>query len=87
MQGWRIAGERSSGGHENILVIVDHIIPLEINQLVQAADGLYSDFMLRFGFPARILHDQGREFEEKLFRRLQWSCKLKSFRTTLPSAG
>ena len=34
-----------------------------------AADRLYNDFVLRFGFPAKILHDQVREFENKLFQR------------------
>ena len=38
--------------------------------------------MLRFGFPARILHDLGREFENKLFRHLQQSCGMIRSRTT-----
>jgi len=36
-----------------------------------AANKLCNDFILRFRFPARILHDQGGEFENKLFHHLE----------------
>ena len=35
-----------------------------------AAERLYNDFVLRFGIPSKILHDQGREFENRLFHQL-----------------
>ena len=72
--------EKSSGGYEYILVIVDHFTTFaQVNATRNksartAANKLYDDFILRFGFPARILHDQGGEFENKLFHQLEECC-------------
>ena len=69
--------EQSRGGCEYILVIVDNFTrfaqayPTKKNTAKTAADRLFNDFFLRFGFAEKILHDQGRKFENKLFYHLE----------------
>ena len=44
---------------------------------------LYNDFILQFGFPLRIHHDQGGEFENALFYHLEQLCNVIHSGTTL----
>ena len=47
-----------------------------------AADKLYNDFILQYGFPQKIHHDQCAEFKNKLFYNLEKLSGIKHSRTT-----
>ena len=80
--------EKSSGGYEYILVIVDHFTcycqayATRNKSARTAAEKLYNEFIPRFGFPSKINPDQGAEFENKLFHCLEELCDVIQSRTT-----
>jgi len=79
--------ERSSGGHEYALIIVEHFTfratdPTRNKSAQTAANKLYNNFMLCFEFLARILHDQRKKFEKKLFHQRQQIYGMIRSRTT-----
>ena len=81
--------DRAAGGYEYILVIIDQFTRYaqayaSTNKSAKtAAEKLFNDFVLKFGTPNRILHDQGKEFEKKLFDELEKYFGIKKCRTTL----
>ena len=80
--------EKSSGSYEYILVIVNHFThycqayATRNKSARTAAENLYNEFIPRFGFPSKIHHDQGAEFENKLFHHLEELCDVIHSRTT-----
>ena len=80
--------EKGSGGYQYILLVVDHFTRILQGYATKnksgttAAKKIYGDFVLKFGLPSQILHDQGREFENNLFAELEKLCGVKKLRTT-----
>ncbi len=80
--------DKSKGGYEYILVIVDHFTRFvqayatTLKSAKTVAERIFNDYALKFGFPNRIHHDQGAEFENQLLSQLKRNCGMAGSRTT-----
>ena len=71
--------EPSKGNVENVLVLTDHFsryakaYPSKTQTAQATAKMLWENFIKHYGFPKKILSDQGRNFESELISEL---CKI-----------
>lgn len=80
--------DKCAGGYEYMLIIIDHF-----SRFAQAyattsksaktvADKLFNDYAFKSGFPQRIHHDQGGEFQNQLLAQLKQTSGVLGSRTT-----
>ena len=75
-------------GFQYLLVITDHftqyiqVNPTRNKEAKTPADKLFNNYILRFRMPGKIIHDQSRKFEDKLFQQFSKSCNIKRLCTT-----
>ena len=80
--------ERSKGGYENILVITDHFtryaqaIPTRNKSAKNTAKALFENFIVHYGFPAKLHSDQTQNFEGHVIKELCRLAGIKKTRTT-----
>ena len=68
--------EPRKGNVENVLIITDHftryaqVFPSKTQTALATAKLLWNNFILHYGFPEKIITDQGRNFESELVENL-----------------
>ena len=82
-------GEKGTDKTVNVLIITDHftkyaqafITPKQTAHVV-TAKVFWEQFLVHYGWPAKIISDQGRSFENKLFKELCNIAQVQKLRTS-----
>ena len=76
------------GNYKYAMVVTDHftrfaqVYATKSKSSKAAAQKLYDEYMMQFGFPERLHHDQGPEFNSDLFKQLERLTGIKGSNTT-----
>ena len=80
--------DKAKGGFEYVLVVTDHFtryvqaFAIKTKSAKAAAEKLYNNYILTYGFPSQIHHDCGREFHNSLSAKSHQLSGVKSSKTT-----
>ena len=80
--------EPSKGNVENVLIITDHFtryaqaFSSKTEVALATAKLLWNNFILHYGFPSKIITDQGRNFESELIENLCQVAEVRKLRTS-----
>ena len=80
--------DRCQGGWEYVLLVTDHFTKFSQayatrdKSSISAANKLFKEFILQFGFPRKIHHDLGEEFNSSLFQELHRLAGIRMSNTT-----
>ena len=80
--------EPDNGGIENVLVMTDHFskyavaVPTKDQRSSTVAKALWDNFIVHYGWPAKILSDQAQDFNSQLIKELCAMAGVEKIRTT-----
>ncbi len=80
--------DKCKPGYEYILVVMDHFTRFaqayatRNKTATTVADKIFNEHALKFGFPRRLHHDMGKEFENNLLARLKDLSSIRGSHTT-----
>ena len=78
----------SKGNSENVLIVTNHFtrytqaFPSKSQSALATTKLLWNNFILHYGFPSKIITDQGRNFESELIENLCQVAGVKKLRTS-----
>ena len=80
-------GQPESGKQVNLMIVTDHFtryaqVYITPNQtILVVAETLWKQFLTHYGWPTKILTNQGKSFENNLFRELCALAQVQELRT------